>query len=87
MYYKCNTMEIAQFRIPKGLMEQVDALVKKGLYSNKSDVIRDALRRLVIENQVGTVPNKGNSVKQVRKAKKELSKEIKSFKDFKKIKN
>jgi len=80
-------MEIAQFRIPKGLMEQVDALVKKGLYSNKSDVIRDALRRLVIENQVGTVPNKGNSVKQVRKAKKELSKEIKSFKDFKKIKN
>ena len=80
-------MEIAQFRIPKGLMEQVDALVKKGLYSNKSDVIRDALRRLVIENQIGTVPNEGNSVKQVRKAKKELSKEIKSFKDFKKIKN
>ena len=83
MYYERITMEIAQFRIPKGLMDEVNALVQKGLYSNKSDVIRDALRRLVIENHIGTIPNDGNSVKQVRKARNELSKEIKSLKDFK----
>lgn len=84
MYYKCSTVEIAQFRIPKGLMNEVNALVEKGLYSNKSDVIRDALRKLVIENQIGTIPNNQNSVKQIRKARNELSKEIKSFKDFEK---
>ena len=68
-------MDVAQFRIPKGLMDEVDKLVEKGLYSNKSDVIRDALRRLILENQIGTVKNNKNSVKEVRKARKELSKQ------------
>ncbi len=77
-------MEVAQFRIPKGLLNEVDKLVEKGFYSNKSDVIRDALRRLILENQVGSIQNKENSVKEVRQAREELSKKF-SENDLKKI--
>lgn len=77
-------MEVAQFRIPKGLLNEVDKLVEKGFYSNKSDVIRDALRRLILENQVGSIQNKENSVKEVRQAREELSKKF-SKNDLKKI--
>jgi len=77
-------MDVAQFRIPKGLMREVDKLVEKGFYSNKSDVIRDALRRLILENQVGTLRSKENSVREVRIARKDLSKQV-SRKDLKKI--
>ena len=84
MYYYGITMEVAQFRIPKGLLNEVDKLVEKGFYSNKSDVIRDALRRLILENQVGSIQNKENSVKEVRQAREDLSKKI-SKNDLKKI--
>lgn len=84
MYYHSITMEVAQFRIPKGLLNEVDKLVEKGFYSNKSDVIRDALRRLILENQVGSIKSKENSVKEVRRARGELSKKF-SESDLKKI--
>jgi Arc/MetJ-type ribon-helix-helix transcriptional regulator len=79
------TMEVAQVRLPEGLMEEVDNLVDKGLYTNKSDVIRDALRKLILEKQIGTIPNTGDSVKEIREIRKKLSKEIKSFKDIEEI--
>jgi len=78
-------MEVAQVRVPEGLMDEVDKLVKKGLYANKSDVIRDALRRLILENQIGSIANTGDSVKEIREARKILSKQIKSFKDLEEI--
>lgn len=43
MYYY-STMKVAQFRIPKGLLKEVDLLVSQGLYPNKSEVIRAAIR-------------------------------------------
>ncbi|MBU0459998.1 MAG: ribbon-helix-helix domain-containing protein [Candidatus Woesearchaeota archaeon] len=79
------TMEVAQVRLPERLMEEVDNLVDKGLYTNKSDVIRDALRKLILEKQIGTIPNTGDSVKEIREIRKKLSKEIKSFKDIEEI--
>ena len=79
------TNSIAQVRLPEGLMEEVDDLVDKGLYMNKSDVIRDALRKLILEKQIGSIPNTGDSVKEMREIKKKLSKEIKSFKDLEEI--
>ncbi len=79
------TTTIAQVRLPEGLMEEVDDLVDKGLYMNKSDVIRDALRKLILEKQIGSIPNTGDSVKEMKEIKKKLSKEIKSFKNLEEI--
>ena len=61
----------------KGLLKRIDLFVKTGVYSNRADVIRDAVRRFVWEKEVGTAPSLGNSVELVRKARKSLSKEIK----------
>ncbi|MBU0470150.1 MAG: ribbon-helix-helix domain-containing protein [Nanoarchaeota archaeon] len=68
------TMTIAQVRLPEGLIQEVDKLVHKGLYINKSDVIRDALRKLILEKQIGSIPNTGDSVKEIREIRKKLSK-------------
>lgn len=68
-------MDTLQIRLGHGLIERVDSLVKTGIYSNRSDVIRDAVRRFVWENEVGTIKNRGDSVKQVRKARADLSKQ------------
>ena len=76
------TMTVAQVRLPEGLMDEIDSLVEKGLYINKSDVIRDAVRKLILEKQIGTIANTGDSVKEIREIRKKLSKEIKSFKDI-----
>ncbi len=37
-----------QVRITKKLVEEIDQLVLKGIYSNRSEVIRDATRRHVM---------------------------------------
>ena len=87
MYYNCTTMamSITQVRLPEGITKEMDKLVEKGLYTNKSDVVRDALRKLVLEKQIGSIPNTGDSVKEIREIRKILSKDIKSFKDLEKI--
>ncbi|HJW97452.1 MAG TPA: ribbon-helix-helix domain-containing protein [archaeon] len=38
-----------QIRINRKMIERIDQLVEAGVYSNRSEVIRDATRRLVIE--------------------------------------
>lgn len=68
------SMAVTQVRLPRGLIKEVDKLVDKGLYASKSDVIRDAIRKLVLEKQVGSIPDTGDSVKEVRKIRKKLSK-------------
>ncbi len=68
-------MDTMQIRLSHGLVELVDSLVDKGIYANRSDVIRDAVRRFVWEGEVGTIPNDGDSVEQVRNIRRKLSKE------------
>ena len=68
-------MDTLQIRMNKKLVKLVDNLVKSGVYSNRADVIRDAVRRFVWAKEVGSVNFKGNSVEQVRKAREKLSKE------------
>ena len=34
-------------RLPKKLLEEIDSLVKAGLYESRSEAIRDAVRRLI----------------------------------------
>jgi len=70
-------MDTLQIRMNNELLKRIDLLVKAGMYSNRADVIRDAVRRFVWEKEVGTVPLIGNSVELVRKARRSLSKNIK----------
>ncbi|KYK26138.1 hypothetical protein AYK26_00795 [Euryarchaeota archaeon SM23-78] len=78
-------MDTLQIRLTQEMIKLIDSFVKKGIYNSRSDVIRDAVRRLVWKKEVGTIPNTGDSVKEIREIRKKLSKEIKSFKDIEKI--
>ena len=69
------TMETMQIRMGQGLIQRVDKLVKTGIYTNRSDAIRDAVRRLILSELIGIIPNKGNSVKQIKTLRRKLSKE------------
>jgi Arc/MetJ-type ribon-helix-helix transcriptional regulator len=53
----------------------IDEWVKRGVYSSRSDAVRDGVRRLFWENQRGTINLKGSSVEIVRDARKKLSKQ------------
>jgi Arc/MetJ-type ribon-helix-helix transcriptional regulator len=79
------TMSLLQVRVPDGIVTAVNRMVKSGLYSSKSDVVRDAIRQLVLEKQIGSVPNTGDSVKEIRAIRNKLSKEIKTFEDLKRL--
>lgn len=68
-------MAVTQVRLPEGLITEIDKLIDKGFYTNKSDVIRDAIRKLVLEKQIGSIPDAGDSVKEIREIRKKLSKE------------
>lgn len=78
-------MDTVQVRLSHGLVKSMDDLVNTGIYSSRSDVIRDAVRRLVLDKLIGIIPNTGDSVKEMRKIKKKLSEEIKSFKNIEEI--
>ena len=86
-YYNCSTMtmDVVQVRMSKGLVQKVDKLVDTGLYANRSDAIRDAVRKINWGNIIGSIPNTGDSVKEIREIRKKLSKKIKSFKDIEEI--
>lgn len=68
-------MDTLQIRMNPELLKRIDIIVKSGVYSNRADVIRDAVRRFVWEKEVGSIHHKGDSVKQVRKIREKLSKE------------
>jgi len=66
---------VIQVRLPKAIVKEIEMLVEKGFYSNKSEVMRDAARRLFIEKHIGIIPNTGDSVKEIRELRKRLTKE------------
>lgn len=68
-------MDTIQIRLGHGLIKKIDELVKTGIYSSRSDVLRDAVRKLVLSNLLGLLEDKEDSVKQVRKIRNKLSKE------------
>ena len=41
---------LIQARIPLKLNKEIEQQIKSGLYSNKSEVVRDALRKMFAEN-------------------------------------
>ena len=68
-------MDTLQIRMNKELLKRIDLLVKMGIYSNRSDVIRDAVRRFVWEKEINSVSKKGDSVKLIRSIRNKLSKQ------------
>ena len=68
-------MDTVQIRLSHGLVNKIDDLVGTGIYANRSDVIRDAVRRLVLDKMVGIIHDTGDSVKEIRKIRAKLSKE------------
>ena len=67
-------MQTIQVRIEKGLIKRMDSLVENGLYANKAEIMRDAVRRLFVETLVGITPNVQDSVKQIRSLRKNMKK-------------
>ena len=67
-------MDTLQIRLSHGLVERVDSLIDTGLYANRSDAIRDAVRRLVLMQIAGILPNKTDSIKEIKNLRKNLSK-------------
>jgi len=84
-------MDTIQIRLPKGLVKKAEEVVTEGTYSNRSEVVRDALRSFLIRRmlmkQVGSLKGiiKGDSVELVRKVRKELSSKITNLEELKKL--
>lgn len=80
-------MDTLQIRLSKGLLKAIDKLVKEGIYANRSDAIREAVRaKFFWESQIGSIHNNGkDSVEEIRKLRKKLSKEINTYEDIQKI--
>ena len=79
------TMDTLQIRMNKEILKRIDVLVKSGLYSNRSDVIRDAVRRFVWEKEAGSIGKKGDSVELIRNVRNKLSKEKINIKEINKF--
>jgi len=78
-------MDTVQIRMNKELIKRIDKLIKKGFYSNRAEVIRDAVRRFMWEKEVGSIEYIGPSVELIREARKQLGKEITSYEDLEKL--
>lgn len=78
-------MDTVQIRLSHGLVERIDDLVGTGIYANRSDAVRDAVRRLVLDKLVGIIPNTGDSVKEVRELRKKLSAEKFNLEEINKL--
>lgn len=72
--------QLIQVRLPEAQVKMLDNQVKNGVYASRSEAIRDALRGKFWG--VGTIPNTGDSVKEVRAIRKELSKKKWTIKEL-----
>jgi metal-responsive CopG/Arc/MetJ family transcriptional regulator len=80
-------METVTFKVQEDILKRIDSLLKPLHFNNRTEFIREALREKInrIEydvmgkdfwrKQVGTIPNTGDSVKEVRRIRKILSKQ------------
>ena len=41
---------VLNFKVPKGIVEEMDKLIEKGYYQNRSDFLRTAIRLLLREH-------------------------------------
>jgi len=55
---KRMAMETVQIRLTEDLIRMVDRLVERGIYSSRSEAVRDAVRKLVVESEIGSLAEK-----------------------------
>lgn len=67
-------MAVTQVRLPKGLTDEIDKLVTKKIYANRSEAIRAGVRMLAMERYSGIIQSNTNSVDEVREIRKKLTK-------------
>ncbi len=80
-------MDTIQVRLSHGIVKRIDELVETGVYSSRSDVLRDAVRRLFLDKLVGILQSERDSVKEVREIRKKLSKENVDLEEINKLAN
>ncbi|MBS7638527.1 ribbon-helix-helix protein, CopG family, partial [Candidatus Bathyarchaeota archaeon] len=51
-------METLQVRLTGDLIKMVDRLVEQGIYSSRSEAVRDAVRKLIVESEIGSLAEK-----------------------------
>lgn len=68
-------MDTLQIRLSSALVERIDSWVETGVYSSRSDAIREAVRHFFWHRELGTVKPKGEAVALIRKAREKLSKQ------------
>ena len=78
-------MDTVQVRLSHGLVERIDDLVGTGLYANRSDAIRDAVRKLVLNQFVGIISDTGDSVTEIKELRKKLSQQKFDLKEINKL--
>jgi len=78
-------MDTIQVRLSHGIITRIDELVETGVYSSRSDVLRDAVRRLVLDKLVGILQSKEDSVKEVKALRRKLSKEKVDLEEINKL--
>lgn len=78
-------MDTIQVRLSSGVIRGMDELVETGFYSSRSDVLRDAVRRLILGKLVGILQSKGDSAKEVKALRRKLSKGKIDLEDINKL--
>ncbi len=73
-------MELVQVRLPKKLVEAIEQHIDGKFYASRSDIIRDALRKFMLDKVIGIIPDTGDSVEEVRRIRRELSKKERGIK-------
>jgi Arc/MetJ-type ribon-helix-helix transcriptional regulator len=57
--------QLVQVRLPEEQVEKLNRLVEQGRYASRSEAVRDGVNK-IIDWGVGTIPNTGDSVKEIR---------------------
>jgi len=68
-------METIQVMLTTAQVKLIDNLVSKGVYANRSEAVRTAVRTFHLYQLFGIIPNTGDSVKEFRELRKKLSAE------------
>ena len=65
-FCRCVFMIPVQVRFTKKLIEMLDQLVEQGVYSNRSEAVRDATRKLVLINNDSAIGERRNRVTEIK---------------------
>jgi len=63
------TMKLIQLRLPETVIKDINKIVKRGYYSTKSDLIRDAIRRLLQKRPklIEDIPTQSSKLLKIKK--------------------